>query len=62
MDIAAMSMQMSSAKLHDDIGIAVLKKAMDTSSEMAQSMVEQLIHAPAQVTSSGATGHVDVYI
>ena len=42
MDIAAMSVSMSSAKLSQDVGVAVLKKAMASESSAAETMLEML--------------------
>lgn len=42
MEIAAMSVNMSSAKLSQDVSVAVLKKAMDSESFAAEAMIEML--------------------
>ncbi len=42
MDIAALSMNMSQAKVSEMAGISVMKLAMDTSGENAQMMTEML--------------------
>lgn len=44
--IASMAMSMSQAKLQQDIGVSVLKKAMDTNAQAAQSIVDMM--APAK--------------
>ena len=53
--IASMAMSMSQAKLQQDIGLSVLKKAMDTNAQAAQSIVDMM--APAK-TFSGDIGAI----
>lgn len=57
MDISSLSMNMNALKLQNQVSLSVLKLAMDTSGDLAQNMVEELIELPA-----ASTGHIDVYI
>lgn len=61
MDIAALSMQMSQSNVHMQKDIAVMKLAMQTSDEMMEAMVNELIVEGAPVDMS-TTGHVDVSV
>lgn len=47
MDIAALSMNMSSNKLSQGVEIAVLKKAMDAQETSAQAMIESIQSTPS---------------
>ncbi len=42
MEIAAMSVSMNSARLAQNVDVAILKKAMDTESAAAETMLEML--------------------
>ena len=45
MDIAAMSMELSSMKLQNNVGIAVAKKAMDQQEVQASGLMEMIQQA-----------------
>lgn len=60
MDIAAMSMSMSQAKLQTQVSTAVLKLAMDTQKDLTQNVVEELLSAVP--VSNSTTGHIDISV
>lgn len=61
MDIAAMSMDMSSARLRQSVGVSVAKKAMDVQETEAAGLMKMMdTAAPGQVPSDGVGQVVDV--
>lgn len=60
MDIAAMSMQMSSASLQQSVGLSVARKAMDNQEVQAEGLMDMLDAADPQVQASGLGQVVDV--
>lgn len=58
MDIAAMSMNLSQAKISEMAGISVMKMAMDTSKENANAMAEMLSSSSVQVMEKSVTPHL----
>lgn len=61
MDIAAMSMGMSSAGLQQSVGVSVAKKTMDSQEVQAAGLMEMLeTAAPQQVPADGLGVNVDV--
>ena len=67
MDIAALSILKNQAQLQQDVGIAVMKKAMG-SAEQGGSLVNQMLDkaaegkAAAQVKMPGVGGNIDAYV
>lgn len=55
MDIAAMSMGMSAAKVQAQATTSVMKMQMDTQSELAEKVITDLLPA-------AKTGHIDVSV
>lgn len=55
MDIPALSMQMASAKLGTDIGVALLSKSLDMTSVLGDSLVSML---DASVMEQSVTPHL----
>ena len=61
MDIAAMSMQLSSARIQQSVGISVAKKAMDSQETQASGLAEMMdTAASAQIPASAQGQIVDV--
>ena len=61
MDIAAMSMQLSSAKIQQSIGISVAKKAMDSQETEGADLIKMMdTAAPGQIPASAQGQIVDV--
>ena len=54
MDLAAMSMNMSTAKVQQNVGIALLKNSMEQQETVAQNMVQML-------SPSGLGANIDTY-
>ena len=46
MSIAAMSVNMKSAQLQQDVSVAMLKKAMNAQEALGESIVEMMLPAP----------------
>lgn len=60
MDIAAMSMEMSSVRLQQSVGMSVIKKAMNSEEAEAAGLLEMADTAlPQQVSSDGVGQIVD---
>ncbi|MEY8356413.1 YjfB family protein [Lachnospiraceae bacterium 54-53] len=60
MDIAAMSMGLSSARLQQSVGISVAKKAMNSQEAEAAGLIEMMDAAvPGQVPADGVGQLVD---
>lgn len=57
--IASLATSMSNAKLEGDVGVAVLKKALDMNEEMATQMV-QAIPTPSPSASGSLGSKIDV--
>ncbi len=53
MQIAAMSMAMKSAEVTQSVQTALLKKSLDSSEQQVQSLLEQLLPAPASMPGVG---------
>ncbi|MBR1439858.1 MAG: YjfB family protein [Lachnospiraceae bacterium] len=47
MNIANMATQMSQSRIQQDIGVAVLSNALNTSAQMGDMLSDQLMSAPA---------------
>lgn len=61
MDIAAVSMQLSSAQIQQSAGISVAKKAMDSQEAQAADLLKMMdAAAPRQIPQSGLGQFVDV--
>lgn len=57
-DLASAAIQMKSAEISQQKDIALLKKSMDASSEIAQMLISQI--AQVNVNMSAASGHIDI--
>jgi hypothetical protein len=55
-DIAATGIAMKQAQVQQKIDIAVMKNVMDTHTEIAQMLINDLM----QVNVSAASGHIDI--
>ena len=62
MDIVTQSMNRSTAKLQQDASIAVMKMAMETQENMAETVVNELLEAPVVPSAGLPPAIVDVYI
>ncbi|MDF2888830.1 MAG: hypothetical protein K0R23_3215 [Lacrimispora sp.] len=63
MDIAAMSMQFSSAKIQQSAGLSVTKKAMDNQEAQASDLLKMMdAAAPNQIKTTGLGQYVDVRV
>jgi len=61
MDIAALSMDMSSASLQQSASLSVTKKAMDSQEQQAAGLLDMMSQAaPRQIPQSGVGQVVDV--
>lgn len=58
MDIAAISMSMSSAKLQSDVATSVMKLNMDTQKDLAGNVMTELMDA----LPAAQTGHIDISV
>lgn len=62
MDIAALAMSLSTVKLQNDVGTAVLSKAMDTNEQMGQSIVNMIDRSAMERSVNPSVGsNVDYY-
>lgn len=62
MDIAALAMSLSTAKLQNDVGTAMLSKAMDTNEQMGQSIVNMIDRSAMERSVNPSVGsNVDYY-
>ncbi|NNJ31188.1 YjfB family protein [Lacrimispora defluvii] len=63
MDIAAMSMQLSSSKIQQSAGLSVAKKAMDNQEVQAADLLKMMDAAvPNQIKATGLGQYVDVRV
>lgn len=60
MDIAAMSMDLSAARLQQSVGISMTKKAMDTQEAQLEGLMDMVDSAsPSRIQASGLGQLVD---
>ena len=57
-DLAGAAVQMKSAEIAQQKDIALLKKSMDATSEIASMLINQI--AQTGVNMSAASGHIDI--
>lgn len=57
-DLAGAAIQMKSAEVSQQKDIALLKKSMDATEEIAQMLISQI--AQTAVYMSAASGHIDI--
>ena len=62
MDIAGVSMALSQAKINNDVGVAVLSKAMDTNESLGDGLVRMLEKADMERSVNPKVGlNIDLY-
>ena len=62
MDIAGVSMALSQAKINNDVGVAVLGKAMDTNETLGDGLVKMLEKADMERSVNPKVGsNIDLY-
>lgn len=62
MDIAGVSMALSQAKINNDVGVAVLGKAMDTNESLGDGLVRMLEKADMERSVNPKVGsNIDLY-
>ncbi|MBQ3890709.1 MAG: YjfB family protein [Lachnospiraceae bacterium] len=62
MDIAGVSMALSQAKINNDVGVAVLGKAMDTNESLGDGLVKMLEKADMERSVNPKVGsNIDLY-
>ena len=60
MDVAALSMDMSMTKVHQNVGLSVAKKAMNQEEQQAAGLLNMVSRAvPGQALSSGVGQNID---